>query len=159
MSKLVIKAIAILLASSLLTACMSLGSLTHKQAKMLKKEGFELTEEGWTLGLPERLLFQFNDAQMQESQRLDLQRLSIQLLKYDLQKMKIIGHTDDIGDAQYNLLLSQKRAETVKDVFVDEGFKPANILTIGRGSTKPLVPNNSDANRATNRRVNIIIIP
>lgn len=159
MSKLIIKTIITLLTSSILTACMSSSSLTHNQAKILKKEGFELTKEGWTLGLSDPLLFQINETHLQENQKLYLQRLSIQLLRYDLQKIKIIGHSDDLGNTQYNLLLSQKRAETVKKFFIDKGFKPANILAIGRGSTKPLVPNNSDANRATNRRVNIIITP
>lgn len=159
MSKFAIKIIVILITSSLLTACMSLGNLTHKQAKMLKKEGFELTEEGWSLGLPEKLLFQFNDSQIQANQKNDLQRLSNQLLKYNLQKVKIIGHTDDIGNAQYNLALSEKRAEAVKAVFTEKGYQANNIITIGRGSTQPITLNNSETNRAINRRVNIIIIP
>lgn len=40
-----------------LTACMSLGNLSYKQARMLKKEGFVLTQDGWSLALPEKLLF------------------------------------------------------------------------------------------------------
>lgn len=45
-----------------LAGCLSFGPLKYRQVKMLKKEGFVLTNEGWTLGLPERLLFDFNDA-------------------------------------------------------------------------------------------------
>ncbi len=52
--------------SMLLTACMSLGNLSYKQARMLKGEGFVLTEDGWTLALPERLLFSFDDYLIQE---------------------------------------------------------------------------------------------
>ena len=43
-----------------LAGCLSFGPLKYRQVKMLKKEGFVLTEEGWSLGLPERLLFDFN---------------------------------------------------------------------------------------------------
>lgn len=149
----------IILFSSLMTACISLGNVSHKQAKILKQEGFVLTEEGWSLGLPENLLFEFNDYQIPHQTKDKITHLSAQLLKYDLQKLKIIGHTDDIGTADYNIKLSEKRAETIKQLFLEQGFKDQNIMIIGRGSSQPLIENSNEENRAINRRVNIIIIP
>ncbi len=82
-----------------------------------------------------------------------------QLNKYDLQKLKIVGHTDDIGNPEYNQKLSEERAQSVAGIFLKEGFKQTNLNVIGRGSNQPFVPNTSDENRASNRRVAIIIIP
>ena len=142
-----------------LTACMSLGNLTYKQARMLKKEGFTLTEEGWTLRLPERLLFDFDQSNIQDTKKTEIIQLSERLQKYHLDKIKIVGHTDSIGAPEYNNKLSLQRAESVAAIFTTTGFNPQNIQTIGRGAAKPLAPNDTEENRALNRRVNIIIIP
>ncbi|HRP02478.1 MAG TPA: OmpA family protein [Candidatus Kapabacteria bacterium] len=65
----------------------------------------------------------------------------------------IVGHTDDVGNDDDNLKLSQERAEAVKQWFVDKGIDGSRLTPIGKGETEPLVPNNSDANRKKNRRV------
>ncbi len=142
-----------------LAGCLSFGPLKYRQVKMLKKEGFVLTEEGWSLGLPERLLFDFNKSDIKPENGKEIIRLAKQLNKYDLQKLKIVGHTDDIGNPEYNQKLSEERAQSVAGIFLKEGFKQTNLHVIGRGSNQPFVPNTSDENRASNRRVAIIIIP
>ncbi|ENX18017.1 hypothetical protein F895_00509 [Acinetobacter sp. CIP 64.2] len=142
-----------------LAGCLSFGPLKYRQVKMLKKEGFVLTDEGWTLGLPERLLFDFNKAEIKPEHQKEIVRLANQLNKYDLQKLKIVGHTDDIGNPEYNQKLSEERAQSVSTIFITQGFKPNNLTVVGRGASQPFVPNTSDENRASNRRVNVIIIP
>lgn len=142
-----------------LAGCLSFGPLKYRQVKLLKKEGFVLTNEGWTLGLPERLLFDFNNAELKQSHEAELVRLASQLNKYDLNKLKIVGHTDDVGDAAYNQKLSEERAQSVANLFLARGFKQENIYVIGRGSTQPYVPNTTHENRAINRRVAIVVIP
>ena len=142
-----------------LSGCLSLGHLNYKQARMLKKQGFTLTEEGWTLRLPEKLLFGFDQSDIQASQKPALEALSKQLQQYNLNKIKVVGHTDNIGDPSYNQTLSEKRALTVSQIFIETGFKTQNIQSMGRGASQPLVENSSEENRALNRRVNIIIIP
>ncbi|MNH78707.1 Photosystem I chlorophyll a apoprotein A2 [compost metagenome] len=142
-----------------LAGCLSFGPLKYRQVKLLKKEGFVLTNEGWTLGLPERLLFDFNNAELKQSHEAELVRLASQLNKYDLNRLKIVGHTDDVGDAAYNQKLSEERAQSVANLFLARGFKQENIYVIGRGSTQPYVPNTTNENRAINRRVAIVVIP
>ncbi|MBJ9723511.1 OmpA family protein [Acinetobacter calcoaceticus] len=142
-----------------LAGCLSFGPLKYRQVKLLKQEGFVLTNEGWTLGLPERLLFDFNNAELKQSHEAELVRLANQLNKYDLNKLKIVGHTDDVGDAAYNQKLSEERAQSVANLFLARGFKKENIYVIGRGSTQPYVPNTTNENRAINRRVAIVVIP
>ena len=142
-----------------LAGCLSFGPLKYRQVKMLKKEGFILTDEGWSLGLPERLLFDFNKADIKPEHGQKINRLTKQLNKYDLHKLKIVGHTDDIGHPEYNQKLSEERAQSVASIFVQQGFKQNDLTVLGRGSSQPFVPNTSDENRANNRRVAVIIIP
>lgn len=142
-----------------LSGCLSLGSLNYKQVKMLKKQGFVLTEEGWSLGLPEQLLFEFDQAEISTQNEVHLNKLAIQLKKYNLNKLRIVGHTDNIGNPQYNLVLSQKRAQVVAQAFIKNQFPLENIQVIGRGSNQPLNTNDSDSARSENRRVTVIIIP
>lgn len=142
-----------------LSGCLSFGSLNYKQVKMLKKQGFVLTEEGWSLGLPERLLFDFNAPEISTENQESLMRLATQLHKFNLDKIKIVGHTDNIGEAGYNLELSKKRAESVAQVFLANNFKTENIEIIAKGSSQPLNTAKTEAARAENRRVAVIIIP
>ncbi len=142
-----------------LTGCMNLGGLSYKQARVLKKEGFVLTDEGWSLGLPERLLFGFNESNIQPEHQVELIRLAKQLNKYHLDKLKIVGHTDNVGNPEYNLKLSKERAQNVSDIFIAEKFNPANIQIIGKGSGQPLKSNDTEEHKAENRRVAVIIIP
>ncbi|MBS2029097.1 MAG: OmpA family protein [Deltaproteobacteria bacterium] len=68
---------------------------------------------------------------------------------------EIGGHTDNVGEKNYNQKLSGERAKAVKDWLVAHGIAPARLTSAGYGDTRPLVPNNSDANRARNRRVEL----
>ena len=142
-----------------LSACLGMGSLSYKQVQMLKKQGFVLTEEGWSLGLPERLLFDFDQAYISDKNRIQVQKLVQQLHKYNLKKVRIVGHSDQVGNPEYNLKLSEKRARSVGEVFIANGFTPQNIQIIGRGSSQPLNQANTEAAHAENRRVAIIIVP
>ena len=142
-----------------LSGCLSFGSLNYKQVKMLKQQGFVLTEEGWSLGLPERLLFEFDQAEISSQNLVQLNHLAAQLHKYKLNKVRIVGHTDNIGHPDYNLALSKKRAESVAQVFMQNHFSAENMQVIGRGSSQPLNTVDSDEARAENRRVTVIITP
>ena len=85
-----------------------------------EKEGFVQTEEGWTLGLPERLLFDFDKSEVNPNHRNELVRLSNQLNKYGLHKLKVVGYTDNIGNTDYNIKLSQARAQSVATILLSK---------------------------------------
>jgi OOP family OmpA-OmpF porin len=70
-------------------------------------------------------------------------------------RAEIGGHTDNVGTPAYNLKLSDARAAAVKAWLVAHGVAAARLTTHGYGLTEPLVPNDSDANRAKNRRVEL----
>lgn len=73
-------------------------------------------------------------------------------------KVEISAHTDDIGSSDYNLLLSEKRAKSVVDYLISHEISVNRLIFKGYGEDQPLVPNNSDINRALNRRVELKII-
>jgi len=74
-------------------------------------------------------------------------------------KLRIEGHTDDVGKAGDNLVLSRKRAEAVRDWLVANAkIAAARLDTKGFGDTKPVAANDSDEGRAKNRRVELVKI-
>ena len=67
--------------------------------------------------------------------------------------IEVEGHTDSQGDATANLRLSERRANAVRDYLVKTGVPESAMVAIGFGDTRPLVPNDSPANMARNRRI------
>jgi outer membrane protein OmpA-like peptidoglycan-associated protein len=70
--------------------------------------------------------------------------------------IEVQGHTDNVGNAGYNQKLSQQRADSVKAYLVKKGIPTTRLVSKGYGMTQPLVPNNSESNKALNRRVQFI---
>jgi OmpA-OmpF porin, OOP family len=68
-------------------------------------------------------------------------------------RIEVTGHTDTAGAKSYNQELSERRAHAVVTYLVDKGIEAARIDAAGYGDTKPIVPNDSEANRAKNRRI------
>jgi outer membrane protein OmpA-like peptidoglycan-associated protein len=73
-------------------------------------------------------------------------------------KIEISGHTDNIGEADYNAALSEFRARSVANYLVSKGVDTAMLVVKGYGFTKPVVDNATEANRALNRRVELKLI-
>jgi OmpA-OmpF porin, OOP family len=71
----------------------------------------------------------------------------------EIKRVRVEGHTDNKGAAAYNEKLSQQRADSVIKWLAGHGIAPERLVAKGMGLTKPLVPNDTDANRALNRRV------
>ncbi len=70
-------------------------------------------------------------------------------------KIEIQGHTDSRGSAEYNMRLSEKRADSVKKYLEERGISGNRLEAKGFGLTKPIAPNDTDQNRAKNRRVEL----
>ena len=71
-------------------------------------------------------------------------------------KIRIEGHTDDIGSMKYNIGLSGKRAHAIMDYLVGKGIDPSRITTTGHGYAQPIADNDTPEGRALNRRAEII---
>lgn len=104
------------------------------------------------------VFFDFDKASLQDKSKSELERLTRFLNLYPNIKIRLDGHTDDQGDADYNLKLSKNRAESVKAYLVNNGIDSKRINTEGYGMTKPLINSRTDEARSQNRRVEMIII-
>ncbi len=79
------------------------------------------------------------------------------LNKYPDKSVQIIGHTDDVGDAESNMWYGRQRANNVKQYLVSQGIVKEKIKVSSKGESSPIAPNDSDENRAKNRRIEIIV--
>jgi outer membrane protein OmpA-like peptidoglycan-associated protein len=70
-------------------------------------------------------------------------------------KIELVGHTDNIGNNDYNSTLSEKRVNTIENWFKEHGIEA--LKTAWKGEANPKVPNSNSQNRSENRRVDILI--
>lgn len=105
------------------------------------------------------VLFDFNKASLKPGAREKLSKLAGILLAYPGgYRIEIEGHTDAIGSEEYNLKLSQARAESVCEYLKQSSIAADRFLAVrGFGKSKPVANNDTDAGRQVNRRVEIII--
>ncbi|OPY92087.1 MAG: Outer membrane porin F precursor [Syntrophaceae bacterium PtaU1.Bin231] len=84
----------------------------------------------------------------------DIEKLADVMAGHPELKIAIEGHTDNVGALKYNMNLSQKRADAVKNVLVKKyGIDPARLTAKGFGETKPIADNKTKAGKQQNRRV------
>jgi outer membrane protein OmpA-like peptidoglycan-associated protein/Tol biopolymer transport system component len=103
--------------------------------------------------------FETNSADLNNSSFEELDRLVKLLLNNPQIKIEISAHTDDVGSSAYNLKLSDKRADSVKEYLLEQAIRVEQILSKGYGESKPkYLPYNTDENRAKNRRVELEVI-
>jgi OOP family OmpA-OmpF porin len=101
--------------------------------------------------------FDFDKAELKPSAE-DVLRETVKTLKDNPDLHVVVeGHTDSIGSDQYNLRLSEKRAEAVKRYLVRQGVDPSRITTRGYGESRPIADNTSREGRAKNRRAEIVV--
>ncbi|MCD6273889.1 MAG: OmpA family protein, partial [Deltaproteobacteria bacterium] len=100
------------------------------------------------------VLFDFDSFTLKPGANAELGRVADVLIRYPQTSIRIEGHTDSRGSEQYNQILSEKRAVSVKTALVQRGVSARRVQTIGFGESQPV--SSSDA---INRRVNIVIIP
>ena len=100
------------------------------------------------------VLFDFDSAVLTEAGQ---QALSAQVetIKATEGTVTIVGYTDITGNANYNIDLSQRRAKSAKQYFVEQGVCPKKITTKGLGATNFVADNNTRQGRAQNRRIEI----
>jgi len=87
-----------------------------------------------------------------------LDELVAVMIEYPELKVEIGGHTDNVGDDAKNMTLSQTRAQVCMDYVVSKGVASSRLTAVGYGETKPLVPNDTDENKAKNRRTEFKVV-
>ena len=102
--------------------------------------------------------FDFDKSDIKPPYREILSRVAGVLMSVQGYAISVYGYTDDVGTAEYNLKLSERRARAVRDYLVQSGIDPKIVTGKGYGKSDPRVPGDSAAAHATNRRVEIGIV-
>lgn len=127
----------------------------------LKQKLLELkakkTERGYVIALG-NILFEVDKAKLSPGAKQNLLRLVEFLKEFPKREVVVEGHTDSTGSKAYNLKLSQRRADAVRDFLVKHGIAPDRIVARGYGEAYPVAPNDTAAGRQHNRRVEIVIL-
>ena len=89
----------------------------------------------------------------------EIDRVAGVLSRYSETLIRVEGHTDSVGSEEYNMDLSFRRANSVRDLLVQRGVNISRIETVGFGETKPVATNATEAGRQLNRRVEIKVAP
>ncbi|MBI3520863.1 MAG: OmpA family protein [Bacteroidetes bacterium] len=102
-----------------------------------------------------KIYFETGSAKLKLISNSQLDDLADILKRNDAVNLTIEGHTDNVGDDAYNMTLSQKRTESVRDYLISKGISAARLTAIGYGETKPVADNAKAAGKAKNRRVEL----
>jgi OOP family OmpA-OmpF porin len=102
--------------------------------------------------------FDFDKAELKPDGERKLDVIASRLKAMKLEVMVAVGHADAIGPAEYNEILSRRRAESVKMFFESRGFPADRIHIDGKGESQPVASNTTRDGRAKNRRVEVEVV-
>jgi len=129
-------------------------------ADLAKFASVKQETRGMVITLSGSVLFVTAKADLMPAAQLKLNEVANALIKEDpLSKIVVEGHTDSQGGADMNQVLSQRRAQAVRDYLVSRGIASDRITAQGFGLTRSVAENNSAEGRANNRRVEIVVTP
>jgi outer membrane protein OmpA-like peptidoglycan-associated protein len=114
--------------------------------------------EGIIVKFDSGILFDFDSSNLKAAAKENVQTLAKSLNQYPGTDIRIIGHTDNKGTEAYNMSLSERRAAAVKSYAVAQGVPSSRLVTVGKGFSEPIADNGTEAGRAANRRVEIVIV-
>ncbi|MCS6821345.1 MAG: OmpA family protein [Microscillaceae bacterium] len=101
----------------------------------------------------DNIYFEFGKYTLQDKSKVELDQLVLFMKQNPTIKGEISGHTDNIGDKKRNEILSLNRAKAVYDYLIKAGIEPNRLTYKGYGDTRPSAPNDTEENRAKNRRI------
>jgi outer membrane protein OmpA-like peptidoglycan-associated protein len=129
-------------------------ALANSEAAAIKREGNLLA-----ISLKGDLTFDTNSATVRPGLYSEIDRIANVLYQYQQTVVRIEGHTDSRGAEEYNLNLSQRRADAVKNLLSQRGLAANRVETVAFGESRPIATNDTEAGRQLNRRVEIKIAP
>jgi outer membrane protein OmpA-like peptidoglycan-associated protein len=135
-----------------------------QQAKLrqqLQGTGVSVTRKGdnIVLNMPGNITFQTNSSELNPAFTNVLHSVAVVLKEYNKTLIDVNGYTDNTGSANYNLMLSQLRAQSVANNLEAQGIMPARIAVNGYGEANPIASNDTAEGRAQNRRVELLLQP
>ncbi len=138
-----------------------IGRHMDKQAAELKTDlngaNVERVGEGIKITFDSGILFTKGSSELSAASKANLDKMAETLNKYADTKIIVAGHTDDTGSDAFNQTLSEKRAAAVVSYLAGKNVAADRLTGEGFGESQPVVANDSDENRAKNRRVEVAI--
>lgn len=128
---------------------------------LAQSEAIAVEREGNMLALTFKSDFTFavNSSTLRPGLYAELDRVAQVLASYPQTTIFVAGHTDSTGSEEYNMKLSQQRADSVKNALVQRGVAAQRISAVGYGESQPIADNNTEFGRQQNRRVEVRINP
>jgi outer membrane protein OmpA-like peptidoglycan-associated protein len=143
----------------------AIGSYMDKQEEEFREElansGVEVSREGDSirLSIPGNITFANDSAALVTGFYPVLEDVAKVLNRYEKTRLSIEGHTDSVGDANYNTQLSMQRANSVANYLQGTNVDANRLQTLGMGESQPIANNASAQGRQKNRRVELRVIP
>tara|TARA_R100001143_G_C3361089_1_gene135920 strand:+ start:18917 stop:19507 length:591 start_codon:yes stop_codon:yes gene_type:complete len=138
-----------------------IGQRMDRKAEELEKEMDGVTiqrvEEGIAVSFDSGILFDFDSSSLRPEGYENLRKLTRIINRDDDTILMIVGHTDSRGDEDYNLGLSERRAQSASRYMISQGLSSDRIQMVGRGEYEPIADNTTDEGRQKNRRIEVAI--
>lgn len=137
-----------------------IGNYMDRQAEELEKVAdTERAGDGILVTMKDKILFDLDSATVKPAAETSLDKLAAVLVKYPKTTITVAGHTDNTGRPDYNLKLSERRADAVRFALADRGVAASRVTTMGFGAENPVASNTTPDGRTENRRVELHIVP
>jgi len=104
------------------------------------------------------ILFDFNKFDIRDESLHLIDEIVDAMISRPRLRLEIQGHTDNVGTVDYNQRLSENRADAVYSALIQRGVDASRLRYVGFGMSRPVAPNDSEANRAKNRRTNFVVL-
>lgn len=132
-----------------------------KLREKLQGSGVSVTRDGdnIVLNMPGNVTFDTDAYQVKSQFTPVLDSVSEVLKEYKSTMIQVGGHTDSTGSVQYNMLLSQQRAQSVANTLAGFGVEQVRLDIVGFGPHQPIASNDTTQGRAQNRRVELVLLP
>ncbi|GAB3337182.1 hypothetical protein GCM10027429_21340 [Marivirga atlantica] len=124
---------------------------------VIEKEYQNKVTDDFSFELRKNFNYGFNETKLNEEAKAYLDDLAVLLNANKALQLKVSGHTDNIGTVEANQTISEERAKAVVDYLMEIGIEEDRLSYEGKGATVPLYKNNTEENRAKNRRVEFLI--
>ena len=147
----------VLAATVLLGACAAPAPPVDTRAEVMRSLGFRATQAGWEFSLTGKMLFDHDSDQLDAQSQSTADRLGRELGILRVERVRVEGHTDNVGSAAYNQTLSLRRAQAVANAMVKAGLHDARVDVKGLGQAHPISDNDTPEHRLQNRRVSVIV--
>ncbi len=135
-------------------------NMDKQQRELQQIPGVEVTrptENQINVRLTSDILFDLNSTALRPQSQQVLTDLAVNFRQYPAETFEVDGHTDSTGTSEYNMTLSQRRADSVAGYLIDQGVAGGQITARGFGETQPKESNDTPEGRQINRRVEIHI--